>query len=167
MDPDQPTRRIPPVQPPPAPVQGTPVVQDDRLVVAELADRVRSLRGWLALATVLALLALGLAAWALLTQEEEQDAQAGATREQVERLDARVDDLESRIDDRATKDSVSDLRSDQEELAEQVDELTKAAEGGDSDAVEQNIEQLDENMQQLQQRMDELEQQQSEQPPPG
>ena len=163
MDPDQPTRRIPPVQPPPA--AGTPVVQDDRLVINELADRVRSLRGWLAVATVLALLALGLAAWALLTQEEEQDAQAGASREQVERLDARVDDLESRINDRATKDSVSALRSDQEKLAEEVDKLGESASNGNTDAVEKNIEQLDENMQQLEQRVQELEQQQNEQPP--
>ena len=111
-----------------------PVVQDDRLFVAELADRVGRCAAGSSLATVLALLALGLAAWALLTQEEEQDAQAGASRSQVEALDARVDDLESRIDDRATKESVSDLRADQEELSDQVEKL--ADDAGKSDDTE-------------------------------
>src|SRR5688500_11085188 len=109
MDPEPPTRRIPPTAPPPAPSPHV-ITEDERVAYAKLADRVGSLRAWLALATVLAIAALGLAAWALVTKEEEDDTQAGASRTSVERLDARVDELESQIDDRATQGAVSELR---------------------------------------------------------
>ena len=160
MDPEPPTRRIPPTAPPAAGPPRT-VIEDER--VLELADRVRSLRAWLAVATVLAVAALGLAAWALLTKEEEDDTRAGASRTSVDRLDSRVDELESQVENRASDSSVSELRADQDELAEQVQQL---GESGDTDALEQSITDLGEDVQQLSERVDQLEQEQAEQPAP-
>src|SRR5918992_117796 len=55
-------------------------------------DAARDAVGLLA---VVAVAALGLALWALLTQEEERDARGGASAERVSDLEDRVDDLES------------------------------------------------------------------------
>jgi len=163
MDPDQPTRRIAPTPPPAERV----VVQDDAPAYAELAERIRSLRGWLALATALALIALGVAAWAVVTKEEEEDARAGASRGSVSRLDSRVDELESRLEDRATKGSLDEVREDQRELRDEVEQVgQRAADGGDTEAVQESVQELSEDVTQLQQRLDELEQRQDEQASP-
>jgi DNA repair exonuclease SbcCD ATPase subunit len=166
MDPDPPTRRIAPGAAPASTPHPFVTVEEQRLAHADLVDRIKSLRAWLAFATILALLALGAAAWALVSKEEEDDTRAGASRTSVSRLDSRVDDLEEQVDDRATKGAVSELRGQQEELSEQVQQLGGQADGGDTEAVQQSVEELSASVQQLEQRLDELEQQQAEQPVP-
>ena len=161
MDPEPPTRRIPPTAPPPGAPPARVVAEDPRLL--DLEDRVRSLRAWLAVATVLALAALGVAAWAIISKEEEDDTRAGASRASVNRLETQVEDLEAQVDNRATKESVSDLRAEQEELAEAVQQLGEG--GGDTDELAQSVTTLSDDAQELAARIDELEQQQAEEEP--
>jgi ABC-type Na+ efflux pump permease subunit len=163
-DPEPPTRRLEPsgAVPPPVPPPGEPVaagVPDERLVHEELADRIRTLRTWLAVLGTLAAIALGVALWALLTKEEESDAQRGATRNAVQRLDSRVDSLESEIGDRATKSSVDKLEDEQEGIRDDVAEVRKQAENaGDTKEIEQSVETVTEDVQELEQRVEAVEQ---------
>ena len=153
--PDPHTRRMDPAAPPPG---GPEDPYED--------DRLKSLRTWLAVVGVLAVAALGVGLWALLTQEEESDAQQGATAASVSSLRERVSDLESDVEDLATKSSVSKVREDQADLEKQVDELGKAAEGGeDTDALKQSVDDLEGEVEQLQQDVDDLRAQQD-QPSP-
>ena len=160
MGPEEPTRRIPPTAPPREPA---PVLVDERDV---LADRLRSLRTALVLVGLLALTALGVGLYALLTQEEEDDARQGATSSSVKKLDERVDELETRVDDSATKSGVSELRSDQEELSDRVEALEKDQqsqdqESGDTAELQTAIEDLGTAVEDLQQRVEAVEQQQA------
>lgn len=164
-DPEPPTRRLDPAAPPPGtplPPPGEPLaagVPDERLVHEELADRIRTLRTWLAVLGTLAAIALGVALWALLTKEEESDTKRSATPQSVERLDTRVDDLESRIDDRATKTSVEKLESEQEGLRDDLADVRKQAQSaGDTDELEQSVETLSESVEELEQRVEAAEQ---------
>jgi gas vesicle protein len=169
-DPDEPTRRLPPVQPA-EPVREREVVTTEPGPgwEQEILDRLRSLRTGLALVGVLATAALGVGLWALLSQEEEGDAQQGASRERVQSLENQVDELESQTEDAASQSSVDRLRDQQQELEERLSAVEEQSsdDGGAedvqadvrelSDAIEQNgqaIEQLD-------QRVGDLEQQQS------
>ena len=170
--PDDPTRRIPPTEPPPSVREREYAVEDDGAWRQHIVDRLDSLRTWVAAATVLSLLALGLAGYTLLTAEEEDDTRAGASREQVGELSDRVDDLESRVQDRASDNAVQDLRDSQRDLDERVKAVEEAAEepaddGADTEALRQSIdalhdsvEQLDGRVADLEQRMDRAEQQQ-------
>src|SRR5688500_16071991 len=103
-DPDEPTRRLPAVEPA-EPVREREVVTTTEPDPAwqEILGRLRSLRGWLALVGVLATAALGVGLWALLSQEEEGDAQQGASQQRVQTLEDRVDKLESETEDAASQ----------------------------------------------------------------
>ena len=167
MDPDQPTRPIPPTGPPREPIIEREVPVADPV----LDDAVRSLRTWLALATLVALAALGLALWAVLTKEEEEDAQRGATVEQVERLEQRVEDLESRLDQRATKGELQEVAEAQVEIREQIEGVRRQArDRGDTEALQESIDELQQSVddvagdvQELDQRVADVEQRQDEQ----
>lgn len=82
---------------------------------ARLEDRVRSLKSLLALASLLALTATGLAAWALL---RDHDTDAGPSVERVSRVDAKVDRLERRLGGASQE---SDTRQLQEGLTGKAD----------------------------------------------
>ena len=141
--------------------------EDDTVWRQEVLDRLDRLRTGLFLVALLALVALGVAAYTLVTAEEESDAQAGATRSQVSALDERVDELESQAEDSASKGSVSNLRSDQEDLADRVKALEdQAEEGGDTQALQQAIDDLSQSVEDLEGRVDDLETQQQEQAEP-
>ena len=163
---EPPTRRIDPVAPPP----GTPHEREREVITeepvgarAELLDELRSLKRTLAIVGVVAIAALGVALWALLSQEEEGDAQRGASNERVSQLEDRVDDVENDVEDAATKGSVSSIRQDQEELSEQVDQLSEDSSGGDdAQQAQESVEQLQQDVEELGQRLDDLEQQQQE-----
>ena len=154
---DPPTRRIE-AQPPAA---GPPPVEP---VEHELLRRIRSLQTMVALVGLLAVAALGVALYTLLTDEDRDagDGRRGASTSQVERLSDDVAELENRIDDRATKSSVSELEGQVEELAEQAEQAGE--EGGD-------VERLRSDVEELQQRVDDLarqqQQQQEQQPDTG
>jgi outer membrane murein-binding lipoprotein Lpp len=129
---DQPTRRIPTTPPPPGPPREPDVVTEGPAGArAALLDELRSLKRTLAFVGVLAIIALGVALWALLDEQDGESGQ-GASSERVSRLEDRVDDLEGDVEDAASDNSVSNLRSDVDDLSGQVDELSEqSSDGGD------------------------------------
>ena len=149
------------------------MVPDDDLAWREvMRDRIRSLRTAVALLGLLALAALAVAGYALLTQEEEVDAKRGASNQRVSALDDRVDKLESDVDDAPSKGSVSGVRSDQKALSERVDKLearpkakpqaqpqTDGPSAQDVQDVQSSVDDLGRDIEDLNGRVDELEKQ--------
>jgi hypothetical protein len=158
VDPEPPTRRLPPQEPAPPPrgtVRETEYVSDPER--EQLRDRVRSLTTALVLTALLATVALGAALYALLGDDEDDDTgRRGASPARVSSLDQRVDELDGRIDDRATKNSVDDLEERLGKVEEQAEQAGEA--GGDTQELRDAIEALDQSVQQLEQRVDSLEQ---------
>jgi predicted RNase H-like nuclease (RuvC/YqgF family) len=162
---DEPTRPLPPADPRPA------RVVDEREVAAPvedpyrteiLLDRLRSLRTALVLVGLIAVAALGVALYTLLTKEEESNTRAGASRQQVSQLSDRVDALESDVKNRATKDDLNQVDDDVKALSKRVDQLAKQAQSASSDSTDKqarsSIDQLDKNAQQLSQSVKDLDQ---------
>jgi peptidoglycan hydrolase CwlO-like protein len=122
---------------------------------AALLEELQSLKRTLALIGVIAIAALGVALWALLSQEDDSGGDAGgASSERVSGLEDRVDTLEGDVEDAASDESVSRLRQQQEDLGEQVDQLSEQS--SDSDAQD-SVEQLSQQVDELGQRVDDLE----------
>jgi predicted nucleic acid-binding Zn-ribbon protein len=150
--PEEPTR---PLDPAAAPPPGRPVYE--REVPVEdpvLLDSIRSLRTALVLVGLVAVAALALAAYTLITKEEESDTHASASREQVARLAERVDQLESDVDDRATKDAVKQVSDDVQSLSNRVDDVAKQASkananAGTDDQTKAALDQINQNQQTL------------------
>ena len=115
---------------------------------ALVQDRLRSLTRWLVAIGVLAVAALGVGLWALLSDEDgDRRTRAAAVRA----LEDRVDELESEVQ-RAPSRVVVSVRDEQEALEQRVDAL----EEGTNDAVED----VRQDVEELQARVEELEQQQ-------
>jgi predicted RNase H-like nuclease (RuvC/YqgF family) len=161
--PEEPTRPLPPATPPPA------RVVDERRVAAPvedpyrtelLLDQLRSLRTALVIVGLIAVAALAVAVYTVLTKEEESDTQAGASRQQVDHLTGRVDALESDVKDRATKDEVNQVADDVQALSNRVDKLAKQTQSADSSGTDKearsSIDQLNTNVQTLSQSMKDL-----------
>ena len=156
-DPDEPTRRLPPTERPDAPSPRTHerevvVTADDELIWRqELVERLSSLRTAVVLLGILAVAALGIALWALLTQEEESDARRGASADQVRDLEERVDELEQDIEQAAARGELSQLSETVESLDERVGAVEDRVEraGADGGASEQAVEDLQGDVQQL------------------
>jgi hypothetical protein len=172
-DPNEPTRRLPPTEPA-QPIREREVVTGHELEpawVEEVLDRLRSVRAAVALLGVVAVAALGVALWALVTQEEEGDARRGASSERVGDLEDRVDDLESEMRDAASGDAVDRLRDGQERLGERlrtVEDRADGASGAAIDDLQQDmtrlgdaIEDVGGTLEDLEQRVDDLERQQT------
>jgi hypothetical protein len=165
-DPEPPTRRLPPQQPGPGrPPEQAPGGVHEREYVEEeapppgedLRDRLRSLQTALAVVGVIALAALGLSLYTLLSDDEEGDGRANASQQRVSNLEDRVDRLEDRVGNRATENSVSELRSEQQELATQVEQLSEQAGGSDAgDQAQQAVGDLQSDLNQLERRVDQL-----------
>ena len=170
MDPDEPTRRLPADAPPPrAYEREVTVAPDDYVWREEVIDRLNSLRTAVVLLGIVAVAALGIALWALLTQEEEGDARRGASVSQVRDLEQRVDNLEQELDNVPSRGAVSQLSDSVDSLDERVSSLED--EGGDASATQQAIEdlqgdiqQLSDSVQQLDERVQAVEEQQSTSP---
>jgi hypothetical protein len=165
---EPPTRRIEPVPPPGSPREMDVVSEEPAGARAALLDELRSLKRTLALVGVIAIVALGIALWALLDQQDDGESSgSGASSERVSRLEDRVDTLEGDVEDAASDDSVSRLRQQQEDLSEQVDQLDEQASGSDA---QESVDQLEQQVDELGQRVDDLEQQQQQdgggEPPP-
>jgi predicted nucleic acid-binding Zn-ribbon protein len=142
---------MPPAQPP---AHEREVVREaEASLWEEVLDRVRSLRAAVALVAVLAVAALGLAAWAL------RDERRGADSERVQALEDRVDELDLDLNRAASESDVSDLRQDQRALSERLSALEEAAEEPSRDARARDaIGELRRDVQALQQGLEELEQ---------
>jgi len=177
--PEEPTRPLPPTTPPPA------RAVDDRAVAAPvedpyrtelLLDQLRSLRTALAIVGVIAVAALAVALYAVITKEEESDTGAGASRQQVANLAERVDALESDVKDRATEDDVNQVADDVEALSNRVDKVAKQSQSAASsdtdkqarssiDQLNTNVQTLSQNVKDLDERVRDLEDQAQQQQP--
>jgi len=156
-EPDDPTR---PIQPHPRePVMRERVVEDDPERAA-LRDSIRSLRTALWLVALLAAVALGVAAYALLAEDDEDNGRTPASASRVAAIDDKVDELENRLDERATKGQVENVRKDLDDLEERLGDVSKTAQdsGGDDDA-QQAVDDVKGDVQQLEDRVNDLEQQ--------
>jgi DNA repair exonuclease SbcCD ATPase subunit len=174
-DPDEPTRRLPPARPA-EPIREREVVttvEPEPEWVQHILDRLRSLRTAVALLGLVAVAALGVALWSLLSQEEEGDARRGASQERVRELENRVEELESESGDAPSRAALQRQGDQVDELEQRLADIeAEAGSGASSGAVEglqEDVTQLSDGVDQLsqavedqQQRIDELEQQQSE-----
>src|SRR5918997_2400545 len=109
--PSAPTRRLPPAG---APVRHREVVSvdsDEVLWRDEVRGRLRSLAAALTVAVAVAFVALGVALWALLGDD---DTGRGAGDNRVRALEQRVDQLESATGRGATREEVRALRDQQQ-----------------------------------------------------
>ena len=170
--PDEPTRRLPPADPslPPGPprVREREVyAEDDGSWLEELRDQLRSLRTAVLLLGVLAVAALGVAAWALLSENDDENAgqtPQGASKARVSDLEERVDDLETRTSNAPSKSDLDDLETEQKSLANRVAKLESASGQQSDDAASQDsVDQIQQDIQTLDQRVDDVEQQQQQQ----
>ena len=159
--PEEPTRPLPPATPPPARVGverelAAPV--EDPYRTELLLDQLRSFRTALAIVGVIAVAALAVAVYAVLTKDEVSDAGAGASSQQVADLADRVDALEADVKTRATKNQVSQLSDDVKALSDDVDKAAKQSEsaassdnGGTDEQARSSIDKLDQSVQTLSQ----------------
>ena len=169
--PEDPTRRLAPEPPPPprhpypherAVVEEEVVTGPDRLDM--LMDDLRSLRTALILTGLLALAALGVGLWALLTNDDDEGTRDGL-RARVSQLDERVEELEQRQRRASEESDVARLQRQLEQTrqAAQAARASAASAAGAneqlrgqlSDLAEQN-EQLAEQNTQLAGRIDQL-----------
>ena len=164
--PEEPTRPLPPATPAPAGVGverevAAPV--EDPYRTELLLDQLRSLRTALTIVGVIAVAALAVAGYALLTKDEVSDAGAGASSQQVADLADRVDALEADVKTRATKNQVSQLSDDVKALSDRVDKVAKQSEsaassdnGGTDEQARSSIDKLDQSVQTLSQDVKDL-----------
>jgi DNA repair exonuclease SbcCD ATPase subunit len=154
-DPDEPTRPLPPAPdaPPPREYEREVAVTagDDLVWREEVIDRLNSLRAAVVLLGILAVAALGVALWSLLTQEEESDARRGASVDRVREMEERVEGLERDIERAPSRDALSQLSETVESLDERVGAVEDRVErqGADGGASEQAVEDLQGDVQQL------------------
>jgi peptidoglycan hydrolase CwlO-like protein len=153
MSSDDPTRRLRPTEP------GAYPDADELLFREEVRDRLRSLTTSVALLAVLAAAALGVAIWALLSNQDSGTT-SGASVSRVAALEDRVDALAAKVDNAATKDDLQQLNRRAGELAGKLDALDKQATrtSDDLDTVTSDVGALKQDVQDLQQRVDALEQ---------
>lgn len=173
--PEEPTRPLPPTTPAPVrPVYEREVAApvEDSYRTEILLDRLRSLRTALAIVGVIAVAALGVAAYAVLTMEEESDAGGGASRQRVANLDDRVDALETEVEDRARTNDVNRIADDVQALSVRVDRVAKQAQSaassdnsGTDEQARSSIDQLNQSITELDQRVRDLEDQAQQQQP--
>lgn len=162
---DRPTEPLRPRQP----VVAEPAVAPAAAAVdpgwmARIEDQIRSLKSMMALIGVLALAALGIALYDLLTDDEGDG--RGASRERVAQLDERVDRLEGKAGGASEEADVTRLqeglegkaeKSDVEDLGTQIEELRAAVEaGGSDDALAEDLATLSEQVEQLAAEVEEL-----------
>jgi len=160
MSSDDPTRRLRPAEP----VAYTDA--DELLFREEVRDRLRSLTTSVALLAVLAVAALGVAIWALLSNQDSGGPQ-GASVSRVRALEDRVDALAADVKNAASKDDLQQLNRREQELADKVDALDKQATqtADDLDTVTNDVDTLKQDVDDLKTRVDALEQSGTAPPP--
>src|SRR4051795_13475969 len=114
MSSDDPTRRLRATEPVAYPDA------DELLFREQVRDRLRSLTTSVALLAVLAVAALGVAIWALLSNQDSGGT-SGASVSRVAALEDRVDALAAKVDNAASKDDLQQLNRRAGELAGKVD----------------------------------------------
>jgi hypothetical protein len=150
-----PREPVPPREPLP-PVEGRPVAAASDVQLYALQEQMRSLRSWLAALAVLSVVALGIAAWALLSSGDDDSGTRtpAALRKSVEKL-------ENRVDDRATKGDLDDVKNDIAELKTSVSQAA-SQDGGDTTTTQTteapDVSGLQSSLDDLSSRVDALEQ---------
>ena len=162
--PDRPTEPLRPIEPAPPPVVQERVVTpaaDPNFVLARLEDAVDSLRTWLAVVGMLAVVALGVSVYAL-TKADDSSGDGGsraglASDERVSRVDDRVDRLSRQVqslragdgsggdDAAALEDRIGELESTVKTLADRpAQDATQAVEelSGRIDDLAKDVEAL-------------------------
>ena len=133
-----------------------------------MRDELRSLRLGLALVGVLAAAAIGVALWALLDAQADEQRRAGASAAQVRALERRVDALRADVARAPSSSEVAELRAGQQSLAEMVKTLANRVDDVEETAVtlgrvEASANALERRVERLEQRVDEIDAQ----PPAG
>jgi len=157
LPPDQPTRRLPPANPP-LRVQATAAPDAEEVLWREdVRSRLRSLATALTVAIAVAFVALGVALWALVDDSGDSD---GAGGERVRALQQRVARLEGIAAKAADRDSVTALQEQQRTLADRFAELrdTAGQPTADLDALQTAIQGAQQTIEQLDDRVSALEQ---------
>lgn len=142
---------------------GEPV---DAAWAARLEDEVRSLKRLAALLGLLAVAAIGIGLWALLSDDDSK----GASRERVARIDDRVDRLERRLgtaseesdtarlenelQEKAGKEDLQGIQDDVGDLRVSLDKLAAA------DSQDEGVAKLEDRVDELAQQVDDLRRQQ-------
>jgi outer membrane murein-binding lipoprotein Lpp len=161
--PEPPTRRLDPTPPPVyerVVEPGVPVAPaDPNLLFVRLEDSIASLRTGLVFVGVLAVLALGLAIYAL-TQDDGSPARSssgGVSSQRVSQLDDRIDRLSRQVQQaRADARAARDVGTRVDDLARTVGQLrSQATDGGGADAT-QAITDLDTRLDKLEQQVQAL-----------
>jgi hypothetical protein len=160
LPPEEPTRRFPRARPVATERAVVRTVPEDTLW-AEVLDRLGSVRTGLAVVTVVALAALGVALWALLDPAGDRD-RDDVSRVRVERLADRVDRLESQVGEAASAGGVAAIRDGQRALQRRVQALEVTAEESraaaqDLEEIAASVEALEDSVDALEQRLDVLE----------
>jgi peptidoglycan hydrolase CwlO-like protein len=160
MSSDDPTRRLRATE---------PVAYRDAqelLFREQVRDRLRSLTTSVALLAVLAVAALGVAIWALLSTQDDGGTQAASV-SRVRALENHVDALAADVKNAASQNDLQRLNRREQELAGKVDALDKQATqtSDDLDTVTSDVDTLKQDVQDLQQRVDALEQGSAAPPP--
>lgn len=130
--PEQPTRRLDPTAPPPPPAvaydrvvePAVPVAADASMLIVRLEDAIASLRTWLVIVGLLALIAAGVAVYAL-TKDDGTTASSGnaASDTRVSRLDDRIDRISRQV--QSLRVSTRSTSADSG-LSQRVDDLAKS-----------------------------------------
>lgn len=169
LPPDEPTRPLGrPLEPVEPTYRETVVAPDDPVFRAEVLDRLGALRVWVALATLLSLVAIGLAAWTYFEEEDDRDVSRpnGIRAAEVETLEDRLDRLEAQ----PAGVRAADLNAVQDEQAALADQVTDLAAQVEADAqpepaaaedleARESINVLDQSIQDLDARVRALESQ--------
>jgi hypothetical protein len=141
--------------------RGTYPPADDEYRLADLRDEIRSLKTAVVLLGVLGVIALGVAAWALLSNNDDSGTtRSGVSPARVSELERRVSDLASQVRRAPAKSDLAALADRQKALGDRVAAIEKTANDA---ASQQSVDQIQQNLQDLQKRVDEIEQQQQDQ----
>ena len=163
MSSDDPTRRLDPIPPQPPPRREVVYTDAEELRFREdIRDRLRSLTTAVVVIGVLSVIALGVALWALLSQNDENTGGGNfASKSSVQSLRSEVDDLSDQVRNGASKQDVQQLGDKVDALDNQVSKLNSAVSTATDDIAE-----LRQDVDDLQQRVDALEQSGTTAPPP-
>ena len=156
--PDPPTERIRPTAPPPVVqerVVATPVV-DPNVILLRIEDAIEALRTWLVIVGLVAIAALGIAIYALATDDKGDGrgttSQTGlATDERVSQLDNRIDRLSRQVQDLRSEAGSDDTAA----LDDRIAALEKSAQGSGGDST-QAVEQLSGRVDEIAKDVEEL-----------
>jgi hypothetical protein len=145
----------------------TVVAGDEMVFRAEVLDRLGALRTWLTVVTLVSLVALGIALWTYLDDDDGVSGRDNGVRSgQVAALEQRIDALEARKGQGVSGDDLDALRDENAALSDKVDDLAgQVAAADDAPAAtedseaRQGIAALDASVKELDGRVQALEEQ--------